>query len=160
MLTWFLGWLERRGKKYVILDAKIGIVFERWYVLGSRGKGWKVMLHKWMPAAKVHSRHNHSARCWSLILRGGYDEQVNDGPVRTRRMLSFGSLKQTDYHSAKNILPGTWTVFVEGNPSGDYKSEAIGGRVSSFPGVQVVPGWQRKMALWMRISAKQGVDRV
>src|SRR5262245_10176215 len=62
----------------------------RWTVLGWNSWPFKLLVHRFLPNADDRDAHDHPRGCWTLVLRGGYDDDVpcpwcGDGKLRIRR---------------------------------------------------------------------------
>jgi hypothetical protein len=78
MKQWFLNWLERHGRKNVIMDRVNGEPYlERYYVFLKDRKSFpfNVFLHKFLKS-DPDDVHDHPWGYATLILKGGYWEWI------------------------------------------------------------------------------------
>lgn len=125
------------------------ILMHRWYLLGSRNSRWPhLVLHHIPLLPRVQKNHTHPTNVYSFVLKGGYEELVNETLVRVRRRFSFAALKHTDRHAIQVVYPDTWTLFLCGFFKADWKLQVAGEReMRKYKGVwtKVTPDLQRKI---------------
>lgn len=116
--------LEKLGRKKVLLDFHGSLLGERWYVLykeDDEDKRWiarlpNIYIHRprVLDSPDGDTQHRHPWPTWSLMLRGGYLEEVNGVMARLHTRWSWARLRHTDYHRILRFEPGTWTMFFHG----------------------------------------------
>ena len=124
MFRWFLNFLERKGRKHVILDSEgIKDYLIRYYILypdsvkrERKDIPFNAFIHQFM-ASDDPVLHTHPWS-WSasLILKGGYWEHLPTGK-KWRGPGSFRILRRgkSDVHWIEIPEPGkTWTLFLRG----------------------------------------------
>lgn len=150
MFKWVLNLLEKMGRKYVMISELGETLMERWYLFGSRNSRWPhLVLHHIPSLPRVQKNHTHPTNVYSLILKGGYVELVNESLVRVRRRWSFGTLKHTDRHSITSVDPNTWTLFLCGFFKAEWKLQIEGeNEMRKYKGVwtKVTPDLEKKIA--------------
>lgn len=125
MKKWFLDWLERRGRKVVIMDRINNEPYlERYYLfLKDRKKfPFNIFLHKFLKG-DPDDVHDHPWPYATLILKGGYWEWipqfVNGVKIGEycvwRGPGSFRTCNANSYHRIE-LEPGVtaWTLFMPG----------------------------------------------
>jgi len=125
-MKWFLNWLERNGRKRIIMDrADQEPYLERYYVLFKERVNfpYNVFLHKFLKS-DPDDVHDHPWNYASLILKGGYWEWTPVFDTVGRKMnevktwrgagtFRFG--KMSTYHRIEldpDVTP--WTLFFVG----------------------------------------------
>lgn len=123
-MKWLLNFLERHGRKRVLVDFYGTVLWERWclfYYENEEGGGWKT----WLPNVFIHyypdaetpdgeDSHRHPWNALSLVLRGSYTERLNETVTRERRAGSVAFLPASGSHRILRTEPGTWTLFFHG----------------------------------------------
>ncbi len=105
----FLIWLGEtfaQRKKLIINDpCGAGPYLTRYYMLGHRTSKWALMLHRFHRSDLDRDLHDHPWPFWSLILTGGYWEQIPLNPDFP------AGLRQKMWHPAGSLLrrPASWT---------------------------------------------------
>lgn len=92
---------------------------ERYYV-GSLPGGRCALLHRFVAADVQETPHNHPGNFFSIVLCGGYDEEVvtdigTEGVVVervTRRWLNW--IPANRFHRIVSAKTGTWTLILRG----------------------------------------------
>jgi len=126
MKQWILNWLERHGRKRIVMDRVNNEPYlERYYVfLKERSKfPFNVFLHKFLKS-DPDDVHDHPWPYATLILKGGYWEwipQFNNkgekiGEIATWRGAGhFRTSGATSYHRIELDPSVTcWTLFMPG----------------------------------------------
>lgn len=126
MKQWFLNWLERHGRKNVIMDRISNEPYlERYYVF-LKDRKWfpfNVFLHRFLKS-DIDDVHDHPWSYATLILKGGYWEWQ---PVFNNKGQKIGEVskwhgagsfrwnKATSYHRIE-LDPEVecWTLFMPG----------------------------------------------
>lgn len=107
-------------KRFDINDAKGRLYLRRWYLLQMPWFG--IYLHKIAQPDKDPDMHDHPWSFVSLVLLGGYEEQLSVGPAavrlwvpRKRGWLSLAFRRATDVHRIRELwrVP-TWTLVLVG----------------------------------------------
>jgi hypothetical protein len=111
------------------------VAFRRWVLAASR---WlRLVVHRVMPGASEDVIHNHASGFLSVILRGGYTEEVWHGEpwaagerwspkaraewrapddVAVRRAGSVRLVRREEVHRIDDVLPGTLTLLISIGP--------------------------------------------
>lgn len=123
----FLNWLRRRGRAYALVDfygdVQMYRYFPLWVEMHRATRWWH-----WLPNLMIHvfpgepggtgpdgeGSHSHPWPSAGVILRGGYDEQVNQGATRKHRAPALALLRSTDWHRITATVPGTLSFFFHG----------------------------------------------
>lgn len=97
MIQWFLSKLRQeditgRGDEDVYLS--------RYWLLGSRETRWALMLHKMRRPDDTACHHDHPWSFWTLVLKGGYVEEVTH-PVELPYKHRSGT-RNTVVHTRRN----------------------------------------------------------
>lgn len=104
------------------------------YVRGKWGNTSVRLHHILLPDDDEHL-HNHPFDALSLILRGGYLEEIYAGnpigdKLRVRRPMSSGDInviKKTDFHRITHVTyGGVWTLFVTNDVEGEWGFDVDG----------------------------------
>jgi hypothetical protein len=125
-MKWFLNWLDRRGRKRVIMDRQNNEPYlERYYVLFNTRKHFpfNVFIHKFLKG-DPDDVHDHPWPYATFILSGGYYEWVPkfnsigekiDEIRHWRGPGHFRINQPTSYHRIE-LKPGVtaWTLFMPG----------------------------------------------
>jgi hypothetical protein len=139
MIKWFLNWMERHGRCFVIKD-KAGEVYLKRYYLFFNGKldqhgdepkefPFNLFLHKICQSDPDGALHDHPWNFTSLILKGGYYERTPKG-LKWYGPLSINIKKATDLHSLEMGPSGvTWTLFFRGKPLREWGFMTVNGWV-------------------------------
>jgi hypothetical protein len=131
-MKWFLDWLERRGRKLVIMDRVNNEPYlERYYVFLKDRKRFpfNVFLHKFLKS-DPDDVHDHPWPYATLILKGGYWEwqplfdanRKKIGETSTWRGAgSFRTASATSYHRIE-LDPDVecWTLFMPGQQQREW----------------------------------------
>jgi hypothetical protein len=125
-MKWFLGWLEQRGRKRIVMDRVNNEPYlERYYVF-LKDRKWfpfNVFVHKFLKS-DPDDLHDHPWPYFTLILKGGYYEWIplkaGDGSIIGQKKVWRGpghfrfcrssSLHRIELH--ENIV--AWTLFMPG----------------------------------------------
>jgi len=126
-MKWFLNWLDRMGRKRVIMDRQNNEPYlERYYVLFNTRKyfPFNVFIHKFLKG-DPDDVHDHPWPYVTLILRGGYYEWVPTFNIYTNEKVNetrhwrgpghFRFSRPTSYHRIElkeNVT--AWTLFMPG----------------------------------------------
>jgi hypothetical protein len=118
MFNWFLNFLEKHGRKEVMVDSYGDIHWHRYYLLY-----YEDGTNKWynkLPNIYLHifptknpdgeDKHSHPWSTLSLILKGGYREQTGDRE-RTNKVGHLVPLSYKTKHRIIEAIPGTVTLF-------------------------------------------------
>jgi hypothetical protein len=126
-MKWFLNWLDRQGRKRVIMDRQNNKPYlERYYVLFNIRKHFpfNVFIHKFLKG-DPDDVHDHPWPYATFILSGGYYEWVptfnpytNEKVGETRHWRGPGHFRvcsPTSYHRIE-LKEGVtaWTLFMPG----------------------------------------------
>lgn len=120
---WLLTLLEFFGRKKVLAHPDGTVIANRWYVFYKEEDEDKRLIAM-LPNVYIHQNlkkdtpdgpdsHHHAWPTRSLILSGGYWEEV-DGVERFNGRWSVADLKYTQLHRIVKCLPNTWTLFMHG----------------------------------------------
>ena len=125
-MNWFLQWLERHGRKRIVMDRVDSEPYlERYYVF-LKDRKWfpfNVFIHKFLKS-DPDDVHDHPWPYATLILKGGYYEWVpefnsKNEKIGERRFWRgpghFRLCRSTSYHRIE-LKPGVtaWTMFMPG----------------------------------------------
>ena len=92
--------------------SRKGIVhFKRWSIWSTRW--FNIYLHQINEADLDEDMHDHPWSFWSIILWGGYQEQLKDSLVN-RRFLHMAYRKKNTPHKILRLFRRTWTLVVTG----------------------------------------------
>ena len=127
MVKLFLKWLERKGRKSVIMDRDGTTPYlTRYYVAypdhDQRQREdipFNVFIHQFMKSDDPVC-HDHPWNYLTIVLKGGYWEHFIDG---TKKWRGPGSivLSRGNYHWVEIEHPGkTWTLFFRGKKRKDW----------------------------------------
>jgi hypothetical protein len=126
-MKWFLNWLDRQGRKRVIMDRQNNEPYlERYYVLFNTRKHFpfNIFIHKFLKG-DPDDVHDHPWPYATFILSGGYYEWVptfnpytNERVGETRYWRGPGHFRissPTSYHRIE-LKEGVtaWTLFMPG----------------------------------------------
>jgi len=126
MIKSFLGWLERIGRKRVVMDRTSEEPYLERYYLFLKDRHWfpfNIFLHKFLKG-DPDDVHDHPWPYATLILKGGYYEwtpwfdsfgrQIGERR-RWRGPGHFRICRSTSYHRIE-LKPGVtaWTLFMPG----------------------------------------------
>ena len=125
-MTWFLKWLEKIGRKRIIMDRQSDEPYlERYYLFLTERQRFpfNVFLHKFLKG-DPDDVHDHPWPYATLILKGGYYEwvpQFDDQGLKTSEIRKwrgpghFRICKSTSYHRIELKDDVTcWTLFMPG----------------------------------------------
>lgn len=94
------------------------VYLRRWYLV--RLFGWKLMLHKMERPDSDREPHDHPWWFWSVVLKGGYLEQIFVGnkyhSYRERRAGRLVSCRPKHTHRVAMLMDGKpcWTLLLRG----------------------------------------------
>lgn len=144
MFSWYLRWLERTGRCFVIRDKDGSVYLKRYYIFfngkkdnleeGPKQFSFNVFLHHIVRSDNDRELHDHPWNFTSIILKGGYWEETffsfrndkpkdrivnTDYPSTKKKWIgpsSINSKKATDFHRLEmgDKANGTWTLFFRG----------------------------------------------
>lgn len=80
-------------------------------------RGHRRYLHRFLTADGERWLHDHPFDGFSLVLSGGYDEDLMPAfgqGVRTRRVRWANWVPGNKFHRIARVRPNTWTLFVHG----------------------------------------------
>lgn len=90
-------------------------------------KRWRVITIPWVCSIYIHGiykedqdeyLHNHPWKIWTMILKGGYHEELHGGRKRLRKPGHMAYAKTSDFHKiAKMHGSPTYTLAVVGRRS-------------------------------------------
>jgi hypothetical protein len=85
---------------------------------------WKIITIPWICSIYIHGiykadedlhLHNHSWKIWTMILSGGYIEELQGGKVRIRKSGHMAKANLSDFHKIKEMIKTpTYTLAVVG----------------------------------------------
>jgi hypothetical protein len=127
MMKWFLNWLEKKGRKSVILDRDGKLPYlNRWYVAYPDGDQrqrkdirFNIFIHQFMQS-DYPVLHTHPWWFIAVILKGGYWEHL---PGDKKVWRGPGSIRfdRNCTHWVEIEEPGkTWTLFIRGRTTRDW----------------------------------------
>ncbi len=133
------------------------IYLSRYWLLGNRESRWALMLHKMHRADDHACHHDHPWPFWTLILKGGYEEEITVySEVLTQTFWQFNSPGQLLYREAEHThrisgLPtgSCWTLVLR------FRRERSWGFFTKLGGW--IP-WERFIANRQHIPAWCGED--
>jgi hypothetical protein len=116
------GWLRLFNQRTITSHQTGAVLLRRFHVVqwgGPDGPG--VMLHQFFGPDEGRCLHDHPWPFVSLILAGGYIEQIRESetlPVAPRYVIrerwSWRRLCATDRHRIIHVDPGTWSLVLHG----------------------------------------------
>lgn len=120
-LHWFLAVLERLGRKKILVNFDGTIAVQRWYLLYLEddedhrfiARFPNAYLHVDLKLETPDSSHHHAWNTYSLVLKGGYVEEV-DGVQKTFKVGDLVKLRYDQHHRLVSCEPGTITLFMHG----------------------------------------------
>ncbi len=129
MLGLLLRLLEKAGRKKVLVNFMGEVVAYRWYVLYLEEDEDTRFIARF-PNIYIHQNlmpdtpdgpepHKHAWNTYSLMLNGGYWEEVN-GRERYNPPGSWALLKYGDYHRITKTNPNAWSMFCHGFRKGRW----------------------------------------
>jgi hypothetical protein len=131
-MKWFLNWLERRGRKLIIMDRENNEPYlERYYLFLRDRKSFpfNIFLHKFLKS-DPDDVHDHPWSYATLILKGGYWEWIPQFNKEGKKIIEiakwrgpghFRTCAATSYHRIE-LDPSveTWTLFMPGKQERDW----------------------------------------
>lgn len=116
MLDWLINLILRRAMRTPYYD--LPGYMERWWLFNSWERpGYK----QWLPTIRIHHilradadrhLHNHPWNAWTVILRGWYLEEREDG-LHGRWRLNIARIRASDFHRIVAVSEdGVWTMFI------------------------------------------------
>ncbi len=111
---WFL-WMKRKD----ITDGKNILYMRRWIL--ANVFGWKLYVHKIVRADHDRCMHDHPFRFFGFIFKGGYIEDLPDGPWQSGKVIRrtnkpFRFINRTNpkfTHRIHALLDGpSWTILI------------------------------------------------
>ena len=127
MFQWFLNYLEKKGKKAVIMDRdKKEQYLVRYYALfpdsverERKDIPFNILIHQFMKSDDP-VYHDHPWSYFTLILKGGYWEHLPSGVKKWRGPGHF-RYNHGGYHWIEIPESGkTWTLFIRGKTKKDW----------------------------------------
>ena len=131
-MKWFLNWLERHGRKRIVMDRVNNEPYlERYYVfLKDRDNfPFNIFLHKFLKS-DPDDVHDHPWNYATFILKGGYWEWVpefDDHGNKTCEIAkwrgpgSFRTASANSYHRIElDPTVETWTLFMPGRKKREW----------------------------------------
>lgn len=116
----FVAWLLARLPKYEIRsrDGTELYLTRRW-IFGHKTSKWALMLHQMHTPDPDACHHDHPWRFWTLILKGGYVEEITDRDGTLHDMVNWpGALRfrpALHAHRIRMLLDGEcWTLVLRG----------------------------------------------
>ena len=132
MTTWFLNWLERQGRRRIVMDRINNEPYlERYYLFLKDRKNFpfNVFLHKFLKS-DPDDVHDHPWGYFTLILKGGYYEWIpvfgEDGKkigemAKWRGPGHFRFCSANSFHRIELDPSVTcWTLFMPGPQQRDW----------------------------------------
>lgn len=135
MFSWLDRLWEKLGRKYALVDFYGDILGYRYYVLFVEHVGALTWMDRWMPNLFVHhyigvpsqdwfedrESHSHPWPTFSVILRGGYREEVNNSKAPVwRKALGFAATSVKSVHRIDRVIPNTISLFFHGIRSSQW----------------------------------------
>lgn len=126
MFKWFLNWLEKHGRKSVIMDRDDKAPYLiRYYALfpdsvqrERKDIPFNILIHQFMQS-DVPTFHDHPWSYFTIVLKGGYWEHTPQGTF-WRKPGSF-RFNRGSFHWIEIPEPGkTWTLFFRGKTKRDW----------------------------------------
>ena len=156
MMNWFLKFLEKRGRKAVIMDRENKDPYlERYYVLHAdsvdrerKDIPFNVLIHRFMQSDDPVFHDHPWNWSFSLILKGGYWEHTPEG----KKWRGVGSFKlmiphDNDVHWIEIPESGkTWSLFIRGRTTHDWGF--IEKENNRPPANRVIDGELYKWTIW------------
>ena len=131
-MKWFLNWLERHGRKRIVMDRVNNEPYlERYYVfLKDRDNfPFNIFLHKFLKS-DPDDVHDHPWNYATFILKGGYWEwipQFNSAGEKYNEIAkwrgpgSFRTANANSYHRIElDPTVETWTLFMPGRKKREW----------------------------------------
>jgi len=99
---------------------------------------WKIITIPWVCSIYIHGiykadedpyLHNHPWKIWTMILRGGYIEELQGGKIRVRKPGHMAKAKLSDFHKIKEMIKSpTYTLAVVGRRAVEEWGYMVDGR--------------------------------
>ena len=132
MTTWFLNWLERQGRRRIVMDRVNNEPYlERYYVFLKDRKRFpfNVFLHKFLKS-DPDDVHDHPWPYATVILKGGYWEWIPQFDATGRKIAEIAKWRgpghfrissARSYHRIE-LDPAVecWTLFMPGPQTRDW----------------------------------------
>jgi hypothetical protein len=124
IMKWFFKLLEKLGRKYAIYSGEGDVLMEKYVLIGGRSDFWirfpSVNLHHLVKLRNGdQAHHTHIATFWSIILKGGYTEDIA-GQLKMFKPGDVNKLHYSMMHSIRTCEPNTWTLFCQWFKSGKF----------------------------------------
>jgi hypothetical protein len=132
MTTWFLNWLERQGRRRIVMDRVNNEPYlERYYLFLKDRKNFpfNVFLHKFLKS-DPDDVHDHPWPYATIILKGGYWEWIPQFNATGQKIAEiarwrgpghFRTSSATSYHRIElDPAVETWTLFMPGPQTRDW----------------------------------------
>ena len=126
MVKWFLNWLDRKGRKSIILDRDGKAPYLVRYYLAfpdhdqrqRKDIPFNIFLHQFMQSDEPVF-HDHPWSYFTIILKGGYWEHTPEG--KFWRGPGHFRFNRVGYHWIECPEPGkTWTLFFRGKKNREW----------------------------------------
>jgi len=127
MLTWFLKFLEKCGRKYAFVDFYGDVLFYRYYVffyednIDDRfiAKLPNIYIHiynsdKDGSGPNVESFHSHPWSTLAFLIKGSYKEIIDDTKERITKRFGFAYLSHKQKHRIAEVEQDTTSIFMHG----------------------------------------------
>jgi hypothetical protein len=129
MIMRFLDWLAvRLGRKFAFVDFYGDVGFYRYYIFYVERHDARNWIAKFIPNLYIHHfpgepsgqgpdgdmPHFHPWNTLSVMLTGGYTEQINHTMTRVSKAPALVYLSHKQSHRLVKATPGTWTLFFHG----------------------------------------------
>ena len=110
------------------IKSKEGVVhFRRWWLFSLFGLS--VYIHAIYKADEDEYLHNHPWKIWTMILKGGYLEELHGGRHRVRTFGHIAYSKTSDFHKiAKMYKSPTYTLAIVGSRKAQDWGYMVDGR--------------------------------
>lgn len=124
------GRWERDGRRWFLTkligaDNPAGPMLRRYMIF--QGERFGVYVHRFFRPDVDRDLHDHPWWFWSLVLRGGYLEQLADvatGPFEDRQRWCLRgrahAMPLRSAHRVVHVLPNTWTLLLVGPKSREW----------------------------------------
>lgn len=121
--SWIIRKFARPEREFSLRRDDGSLYMGRWWIV--RWDGW---LRNHLPALRLHNladhdrdanRHDHPWPWRTIVLRGGYLEEVEDR-YNVRGVGSTTARKASEYHRIASVQKDTWTLFITGPWENDW----------------------------------------
>ncbi len=92
-----------------------------------RWQGFKFDLHQFVGADATQCYHTHPAKCFRLILWGGYVEELEDGTRHRWGPCHAGFIRPNHSHRVASLVSGTsYSLWIRGQQTHEVELRGVG----------------------------------